>query len=307
MIGNPARLPASHTFPLSLTHDIFDGFREIAYTRGMAEPVRRMPPAPGDHPDDEPGITLIRWVKSPDGSMEQVELRLTPELFLNPQLGDKWMQGTRHWLTGHELFGLLNSHFRSAPDVLVTADLAHLLGPGLGAPTPDVSVIFGVRNKKANRHSFSVRREGVRPQLIIEVVSPLDSQIRKTDLERKVEIYRRGRVSEYVIVDSTLKDPHFRLLGYRLDESGRYSPIEPDAEGRLLSETTRLWFQVSPDGERVFVFEHPSGERLLNFEETAQAWEAAERHAEREAQAREAAEAEVARMKAEIERLRRGE
>ena len=44
-------------------------------------------------PDAEPGITLLRWVERPDGRLEQVELPLTPELFLDPQLGDQWMQG----------------------------------------------------------------------------------------------------------------------------------------------------------------------------------------------------------------------
>jgi hypothetical protein len=126
------------------------------------------------------------------------------------------------------------------------------------------------------------------------VVSPLDSEIRETDLDRKVKIYQDAGAPEYVIVDSTLKDLRYRLLGYRLDRNGRY--------------------RVSPDGERVLVFEHPGGQRLLNLEETAdkllateEKARAAQEKAEREAEAREAAEAEVARLKAELERLRRGE
>lgn len=270
---------------------------------------------------------MLRFVERPDGKKEQVELRLTPELFLNPQVGDQWMQGTRHYETAHEIFGLLKHHFESAPDVKVTSDLKHFLDPELPAPCPDISVIRGIRDKPANRDSFDVAEEDVTPCLILEVVSPLDSAIRKTDLDRKVKIYQDAGVPEYVIVDSTLKDPCYRLLGYRLDHHGRYRPIAPDAEGRIFSETTGLWFQISPDGERVLVFEHPSGRRLLNLEETTdrllateeearaaqeralaaqQEARAAQEKARREKEAREAAEAEIARLKAELERLRGG-
>jgi Uma2 family endonuclease len=114
-------------------------------------------------PGAEPGITLLRWVERPDGRLEQVELPLTPELFLNPQVGDQWMQGTRHDETAHELFGLLKHHFRSAPDVKVTGDLKHFLDPELPAPGPDVSVIRGIRDKRANRESFDVAEEDALP------------------------------------------------------------------------------------------------------------------------------------------------
>lgn len=39
-------------------------------------------------PEKEFGITLLRWVKLPDGELEQVELPLTSKRFLNPHLGD---------------------------------------------------------------------------------------------------------------------------------------------------------------------------------------------------------------------------
>jgi Uma2 family endonuclease len=223
---------------------------------------------------------------------------LTPELFLNPQVGDHMTQGSRHVNTAREIVDRLEDFFRPAPDVLVTFDLKHLFGPGLSQPSPDVSVIRGVRDREADRESFDVLAERVRPCLIVEVVSPLSSRIRKTDLEDKVVLYRRVGIPEYLIVDSQLRDRRFRLLGYRLGPAG-YEPIEPDEEGRLLSETTGLWFQVSPDGRRVLMFEHPSGRPLptrQEIEEKAQA---------EVAQARKAAEAEVARLRAEIDRLRK--
>lgn len=275
----------------------------------MAEPVRKQR-AP-EFLDEEPGITLERWIEGPGGRMELVVMPLTPELFLNPQVGDHMSQGSRHFNTAREIVDRLEDFFRPAPDVLVTGDLKHLFGPGLSEPSPDVSVIRGVSDREADRESFDVIAEGVRPCLIIEIVSPLSSRIRKADLEDKVALYRRVGIPEYLIVDSQLRDRRFRLLGYRLGPSG-YQPIEPDAEGRLLSETTGLWFQASPDGRRVLMFEYPSGRPLPTRREIeeqakaeAQARKAAEEQAKVEAEARKAAEAEVARLRAEVDRLRK--
>lgn len=275
---------------------------------------------------------MLRWVERSNGTMEQVALPLTPEIFLNPQVGDQMTQGRRHGETAAELAGLLREHFRTAPDILVLFDVKHVFDPALPGPGPDVSVIRGIRDKEADRESFNAREEGVVPCLIIEVVSPRDARIRRADVADKVRIYEQAGIPEYVIVDSTRRDRGYRLLGYRLSPAGRYLPIEPDAAARILSETTRLWFQVSPDGKRVLVFEHPGGRQLLNLEETeekarreAQARREAEETARREARARveaeerarraeetarreartrEEAEAEIARLQAELARLR---
>jgi Uma2 family endonuclease len=264
----------------------------------MARPVEKLPveepwsPGPAASEETPEESTLLRWVERPNGELEQVEMPLTPELFLNPQFGDQWLQGQAHDDTARELRDLLMRHFRSQPDVLVTHEMKHLFGRGLPAPAPDVSVIRGIRKRDADRQSFSVRKEGAVPCLIIEVVSPYSARIRRTDLDRKVELYQRVGIPEYLIADSPRQAPSrwYSLLGYRLNAQGRYQPIEPDAEGCILSETTGLWFQVSPDRSRILVFEHPSGRRLLSSVELED--EAAQ------------AEAELARLRKEIERLR---
>jgi Uma2 family endonuclease len=293
----------------------------------MAEPVRK--PIDSDLLDEEPGIILDRWVERPGGRMELVSMPLTPELFLNPQVGDKMFQGKRHLDTARRIAERLEDFFRPVPDVLVTIDMKHLFGPGLDHPGPDISVIRGVRNRDADRESFDVIAEGVRPCLIIEIVSPLSSRIRKTDLEEKVTLYRRVGIQEYLIVDCQRRDRRFRLIGYRLGPAG-YQPIKADEEGRLLSETTGLWFQVAPDGDHVLMFEHPSGRPLPTREEKAtaealarklaeekaasevRARKAAEEKAAAEVQARKAAEEkaheaedEVRRLRAELDRLRK--
>jgi len=275
----------------------------------MAEPAWKTPNTRQEEPDDDgPGITLLRWVERPDGELEQVAMPLTPERFLYTKLGDQMGQGTRHSKTARRIAELLEHHFRAEPNVLVTFDLTHYLGSDLPYPSPDVSVIRGLSNPEANRESFDLDEEGNRPCLIVEVVSPLSSRIRQTDLVSKVEVYALAGIPEYVIVDSTRRDRRFRLLGYRLDRSGRYQAIEPDDQGRILSETTGVWFQVSPDGDQVLLFEDPRGEPLLTGEERARAESEARKVAEDARQIAEEraerAEAELARLRAELERSR---
>lgn len=287
----------------------------------MAEPAWKTPAGtPEQEASDEAReeCVLLRWVEHPDGRRELLELPLTRELFLDPQLGDTMVQGDWHDITAREIADLLANHFRSQPDVRVFHDMKHYLVPRRPAPAPDVSVVRGLRPRR-RRSSFRVKREGVRPCLVIEVVSP-GAEARQADLEDKVELYRIAGIPEYLIADSpgNLTGLPFQLMGYRLDAAGRYQPMQPDAEGRFLSETTGIWFQVSPDGQRIFLFEYPTGRRLLNLAEQeeranreaekaireAKAREAAEEKALREAEARKAAEQEAAQTRAELARLR---
>lgn len=119
------------------------------------------------------------------------------------------------------------------------------------------------------RRSFNVRNEETRPCLVVEVVSN-DPEARHKDHIEKVVIYERARVPEYLVVDPPYPGipPHGPMIGYRLDATGRYQPIEPDAEGRVLSLTTGLWFGLSPEGRTIELIDAETGERLLTPEET---------------------------------------
>jgi hypothetical protein len=135
-------------------------------------------------------------------------------------------------------------------------------------------------------------RRGAPPCLVIEVVSPKDSRIRRTDEVDKVALYERIGVREYLLVDLPRRATahRFRLKGYQLGPDGRYRPIEPDSQGRFFSETTNLWFAVSAEGDRVHLFDATTGARLLSPQEAEEGLQAAE--------------AELERLRAEIERLR---
>jgi hypothetical protein len=169
--------------------------------------------------------------------------------------------------------------------------------PGLKCPSPDIAIVQGIRDKRTSRPSFDVRKEGVRPSLIIELVSSDDDEVRANDYVKKVEIYRRAGIPEYFILDPPAPKTQDRLLltAYRLASDGRYRRIEPDAGGRLLSETTGLLFGVESDGKTLFLVDLRTDESPLEPPE--------EKARKAEEKARKAAEAEVARLRSELAKL----
>lgn len=274
----------------------------------MAEPVRTRP-AREPQTEEEAHSTFVRWVKGADGRYEPRSFPLTPEAFLDPRIGDTMVQGYPHAVSSMELFELLRRYFLSRPDVLVMHDVKHLLEPRRG-PSPDISVVFGAQEiDRRKLKSYDLKRIGIAPGLIIEVVSPIDARIRRVDEEDKVGLYARVGVAEYILEDMPRPGTgwRYRLRGYQLDERRRYRDIVPDAQGRLLSQTTGLLFGVSPQGDRLEVTVAATGERLLYPIEEAEARQAAEKRAAQESEVRKAAEAEIDRLRREIDRLRCGE
>ncbi len=261
----------------------------------MAEPVRKLPAA-GEPETSSASVDPFRYgtrwrrVRLPNGQVTEQPIPLTPEDLLDPELGDEVTQSGPHFNYFLLLANLLRGHFESRDDVLVAGDMKIFWGiPGLANPAPDIAVIPGVRQKDdPDRGSFDVLKEGARPSLIIEVVSSLDSEVRRNDYEKKVEIYRKAGVAEYLILDPPTSATKGLLLltGYRLGSDGRYRRIEPDSEGHLLSETTALRFGVEEDGKTLAILNAETGERLPSPDERARN-----------------AEAEVARLRAELAQL----
>lgn len=262
----------------------------------MGEPATHLPLHEEDRSDDPFRLGWrLHTVRLPDGSSEIREVPLTAEDLLDPQVGDHVVQNSWHLATGYELFGLLSWRYETRPDVLVMADMKVVWGiPGLPGPAPDLAVIPGVRNKDRFRKSFHVRREGARPALVVELVSDEPEQ-RSADHQKKVRIYERAGVPEYLIADPPYADCGCRLTGYRLNKAGRYELIPPDSQGRILSTTTGLWF--APTGRSIHLIDAETEERLLTYSE-------AQERAKREAEARLKVEMENARLRAELERLR---
>lgn len=167
--------------------------------------------------------------------------------------------------------------------------------------SPDVFAVRGVEKKR--RDYYLLWEEGRPPELVIEITS---KSTRLEDQKQKREIYRTIlRVFEYFLFDPTedyLKPP---LQGFRL-EAGDYVPIEA-VDGRLPSRVLGLHLERA-------------GQELRLFDPATRAWlptrservEAERQRAEAEHQRAEAAEAvrtqiveENARLRQEIEALRR--
>jgi colicin import membrane protein len=260
-----------------------------------------------------------KYLHLPGGKIEEQRIPLTAADLLDPQVGDVILEGVPHAKISSFLYVLLFVHYEKEADVLVTHDVKMVWGiPGLAGPAPDAAMIRGIRNKEESRDVFDVLQEGARPCLVIEVVSPKYEEVRRNDYVDKKEIYERAGIPEYLIVEP-YQVPGFPIrqwTGYRLSTDGRYREIEPDGEGRLLSKTTGLLFGVAEDGG-FQVTDARTGERLLNQSQLSAAREDAEERAireagratreaeraDREAEARKAADDEIARLRAELERI----
>jgi Uma2 family endonuclease len=284
----------------------------------MGEPVRKMP-AGGEPEPSLPNVDPFRYgwrwqrVRLSNGEVTEQQIPLTLDDLLDPQLGDEVTQSEPHFDFLLLLATLLREHYRSRADVLVAGDMKMLWGlPGLKQPSPDIAVVMGVRRKHdPERGSFDAIKEGALPCLIIEIVSAIDSEVRRNDYEKKVKIYQQVGIPEYLILDPPTPFTKGRLLwtGYRLGSDGRYRRIAPDRDGRLLSETTGLLFGVDKDGETLLIVDSQTGERLLEPMEQArrdaEARKAAEERVRLELGERKAVEAENARLRAELERFKK--
>lgn len=135
----------------------------------------------------------------PDGTTDVIKVPLTEAEFLHPQEGYHWPNSTFHDNAVADARDILIRRYAGDPQTGVFSDLIVKWDiEELDDHCPDVFVAFGIRNKEQNRTEFVVAEEGVRPCLIIEVVSP---PYRKADRQTKVKEYAQARVQEYVIID----------------------------------------------------------------------------------------------------------
>jgi Uma2 family endonuclease len=186
------------------------------------------------------------------------------------------------------LIKILQARYAADPMVYVSGNLLlfYVRGNKRKHLAPDVFVVLGVA--KRQRDNYLVWEQGKGPDFVIELTS---SSTRREDTAKKFRLYRDVlKVREYFLFDPKgdyLKPP---LRGYRLDQR-EYVPIEP-VEGRLPSDVVHLEQQ----GSDLKLYDPATGRWLLAPEE---------RIAE-ESFARQRAEAEVERLRRELEALRRG-
>lgn len=156
--------------------------------------------------------------------------------------------------------------------------------PRVHTVAPDVFVSFVAEHP---RQSYNLAAEGVFPAFVLEVVSP--SSVAR-DLREKRHLYRILGAREYVLFrPDQARRP---LWGYRRaePESPRMAPWALDGEDRLWSETLGLYLTVR---EGIVQAMTRDGTLLLTPEQ--------------EALARRQAEQEAAQLRAELDRIARGD
>lgn len=210
------------------------------------------------------------------------------EIFYPESDGESMAETEVHADETMYLIEALKERFRDAPDVYVWGDMFLYFKEGdpRAVISPDVFVIKGVSKRK--RRVYKFWEEGGRgPSLVVEVTS---DSTRDEDLTRKKSQYERLGVEEYVLYDPLGEYLDPRIQGFRLSGS-RYAKIHLEADGSLISRTAGVTFRM--EGDQIRLVETASGRSLPRYEE---------------ARARNRAlEEENARLRAELERIRKSD
>lgn len=215
---------------------------------------------------------------------------------LYPESDGKPMAETeRHFRELLKNFNRIEDHFAHIPDVYVLGDMMMYYEEGnpRKSISPDIFVAFGIGRKE--RRIYKIWEEGKPPDFVLEFAS---KGTYRTDLTRKVQLYAEIGIPEYLVYDVDRRYLPTPLMGFRLigDE---YVEIPALANGGLRAETLGLEFHVLEDSLGIY---DPEAEAWLKT--SAERTEDAEERANQEADARHKAEAEVARLQAELERLK---
>lgn len=165
---------------------------------------------------------------------------------------------------------------------------------------PDFFAVKGVSDYARWRDAWILWEEGgLPPNLVIELTSP---STEAEDKGPKKEVYERIlRVPEYLCYNPYTQE----LVGWRL-QAGRYAPIRANEQGWLWSEELDLWIgfwrgkYLGRTHRWVRFFDANKNLILAEWEAEAAAHQA-------EAAARQAAETEIARLKAKLNQLNQDE
>ncbi len=174
----------------------------------------------------------------------------------------------------------LTQHFRNNPLAYVAANLLvyYVEGEPREFVVPDVFVVRGV--PKGERRVYKLWEEGRVPEIIFEIAS---ASTRREDLGSKRVLYADLGVKEYYVFDPTGKEMRPPLQAFQLAGTD-YQPILEPVHSAVLGLDLRV------EAGRLRLYDPGAGRFLLTPVE--------------EATAREAAEAEAARLRAELNKLK---
>ncbi len=187
---------------------------------------------------------------------------------------------------------LLRDHFRGQ-NVYVSGNL--LIYYEQGNPkkfvVPDAFVVKGISPQK--RRIFKTWVEKRVPDVVFETTS---RKTRKKDTVDRPQLYATLGIQEYFLFDPDREYLEPVLQGHRLVD-GKYMSIEGDASGRLVCEQLQMQLVAQDDQLQFYLLDN--GERLLTPSERA---ESEAQRARQESERADAAEVELARLRAELAR-----
>ena len=176
----------------------------------------------------------------------------------------------------------LEAYYEDRDDVYVSGNLLIYDVPGKTrrSISPDVMVVFGI--KKKMRRTYKIWEEGKAPDFVMEVTS---KSTYKNDLKKKKSRYAQIGVREYFLYDPERSYLSDSLIGFQLNEDGKYDTIPLSQDNGILSAVLGIEFSIQSDDIGLYV---PTSEQWLQTP----------------AEKAQQAEAEVARLRSEIERLK---
>lgn len=198
------------------------------------------------------------------------------------------------------IFSILDEHFQNSPDVLVSGGWGFIYYDRYdmnAKRAPDCTIAFGVDAEQiVDRNAYMIWEVGKPPDVAIEIAS---SSTAVNDIGVKREIYAEIGIGEYWLLDRTGGDLYGApLIGERLvdGEYIRY-PTYMDDQGRIASHSDALNMDFHWDGSRFGIYDPVAGEDMVDLREakpalreTNSALADANQTIETEQQARQAAE-----------------
>ena len=111
--------------------------------------------------------------KMPDGTVRTKRIALTLRDCLYPEEGDCMPTNPGHTTIVFYLYQVLKQRLDHDLKIFVSSDcMFYWDHPDLVKHCPDVAATFGVKDRAEIRRSYNEAEQGVRPTVIIEVVSP---------------------------------------------------------------------------------------------------------------------------------------
>ena len=185
----------------------------------------------------------------------------------------------------------LRAHFQGREDVYVAGDLFLYYEEGnpRAVVAPDIFVVLGAPNHP--RSSYMLWREPKAPDFVLEITS---QSTRVQDQGTKRERYALLRVQEYFQYDPTRDYLEPPLQGLRLVGNVYQAiPATTSPEGTLMLRSAVLGLELRLEEGTLRLYDPTTGQKLLSYQETEQAWREAEERAR-------AAEARVAELEARL-------